>query len=97
MAPTDVKFALNPSGEVIPYNYSIGYSPVKGMDVLGSFVSSCQQKEVKTGFYYTAINNNWFNVNSGIVSITSCETVIDMLIYCFFLFRFKIVHWLQVN
>jgi hypothetical protein len=68
MAPTDVKFPLNPSGEIIPYNYSIDYSPMKGIDVLGEFIKSCEKKQIKTGFYYTVVNNNWFNVEGGYVS-----------------------------
>ncbi|CAF3065525.1 unnamed protein product [Rotaria socialis] len=67
MAPTDVKFPLSPFGEVIPYNYSIDYSRVKGIDVLGNFVQSCEKKQIRTGFYYTVVSNNWFNVESGLI------------------------------
>lgn len=79
---------MSPSGEVIPYNYSIGYSAVKGMDVLGSFVSSCQKAEIKTGFYYTVVNNNWFNVDDGLVSKISYDTVTDVLI-CFLIIQIQ--------
>lgn len=68
MAPTDVKFPVNPSGEIISYNYSIAYSPMKGIDVLDEFIKSCEKKQIKTGFYYTVVTNNWFNVENGIVS-----------------------------
>lgn len=73
---------------MIPYNYSIGYSAVKGMDVLGSFVSSCQKAEIKTGFYYTVVNNNWFNVDDGLVSKISYDTVTDVLI-CFLIIQIQ--------
>jgi hypothetical protein len=68
MAPTNVKFPINPSGEIIPYNYSIDYSPMKGIDVLGEFIKSCEKRQIKTGFYYTIASNSWFNVESGKVS-----------------------------
>ncbi|CAF1138396.1 unnamed protein product [Rotaria sordida] len=67
MAPTDVKFPLSPSGQIIPYNYSIDYSPMKGVDVLGNFVKSCEKKQIRTGFYYTVVSNNWLNVDSGLI------------------------------
>jgi hypothetical protein len=70
MAPTDVKFPLSPSGEIISYNYSIDYSPMKGADVLGEFIKSCDKKQIRTGFYYTVATNNWFNVESGLVSLS---------------------------
>jgi hypothetical protein len=68
MAPTDAKFPISPSGEIVPYNYSIDYSPMKGADVLGDFIMSCEKKKIKTGFYYTVATNNWFNVERGLVS-----------------------------
>jgi hypothetical protein len=68
MAPTDVKFPVSPSGEIIPYNYSIDYSPMKGVDVLGEFIKSCEKKQIKTGFYYSVVTNNWFNVEGGQVN-----------------------------
>ncbi|CAF3351316.1 unnamed protein product [Rotaria sp. Silwood1] len=68
MAPTDVKFPLSPSGQMIPYNYSINYSPMKGVDVLDNFVKSCEKKQIRTGFYYTVVDNNWLNVENGLVS-----------------------------
>ncbi|CAF1121364.1 unnamed protein product [Rotaria sp. Silwood1] len=67
MAPTDVKFPLSPSGQMIPYNYSINYSPMKGVDVLDNFVKSCEKKQIRTGFYYTVVDNNWLNVENGLV------------------------------
>ena len=68
MAPTDVKFPVNPSGRIIPYTYSIDYSSMKGRDVLGEFIASCKKKQIRTGFYYTVVNNNWFDVDRGYVS-----------------------------
>ena len=70
MAPTDVKFPLSPSGQIIPYNYSINFSPVNGSDVLGQFVQSCRAHDIKTGFYYTVVSNTWLNVESGYVSFS---------------------------
>ncbi len=67
MAPTDAKFPISPSGEIIPYNYSIDYSPMKGVDVLAEFIKSCEKRQIKTGFYYTVATNNWFNVEGGMV------------------------------
>jgi alpha-L-fucosidase len=71
MAPTNVTFPLSPSGQMIPYNYSVDYSPMKGVDVLGEFIKSCEKRQIKTGFYYTVATNNWFNVEGGHVSETS--------------------------
>jgi len=67
MASTNVSFPLHPSGELIPYNYSIDYSPMKGRDVLGEFVNSCEQRKIRTGFYYTVATNTWLNVGRGLV------------------------------
>jgi len=68
MAPTNVTFPLNPSGEIVPYNYTIEYSPLKGRDVLGEFVKSCEERQIKTGFYYTLIYNEYLHVENGFVS-----------------------------
>jgi hypothetical protein len=68
MAPSNVKFPLNPSGEIISYNYTVDYSPVKGIDILDEFIKSCDKKQIRTGFYYTVVTNNWLNVESGFVS-----------------------------
>ena len=81
MAPTNVTFPVNPSGEIIPYNYSIDYSPMKGVDVLADFIKSCQKRQVKTGFYYTVATNNWFNVEGGHVSQTSSHIPCILSIY----------------
>ena len=64
--PTAVKFTTV-EGVSRPYNYSINYSPVKGMDVAGSFVASCQKANIQTGFYYSVVSNNWMNIDNGIV------------------------------
>ena len=68
MAPSNVDFPLSPSGERISYNYTVDYSPVKGLDILEEFIKSCDKKEIRTGFYYTVVTNNWLNVESGFVS-----------------------------
>ncbi|CAF1021179.1 unnamed protein product [Adineta ricciae] len=73
MAPTDVKFPLNPSGEIVPYNYTIDYSPMKGRDVLKEFVDSCEKRQIRTGFYYSVVSNNYLNVQSGMVQNRSLE------------------------
>ncbi len=63
-------FPLNPSGEIISYNYTVEYSPVKGVDVLDEFIKSCEKRQIKTGFYYSVVVNNWLNVENGLVSET---------------------------
>jgi hypothetical protein len=68
MAPTKVTFPLNPSGQIVPYNYTVEYSPLKGIDVLGEFVNSCEKKQIKTGFYYSVVSNSYLHVDSGFVS-----------------------------
>jgi hypothetical protein len=68
MSPSNAKFPLNPSGEIISYNYTVDYSPVKGVDILEKFVESCDKKQIRSGFYYTVVTNNWLNVESGFVS-----------------------------
>ncbi len=68
MAPSNVTFPISPSGEIISYNYTVDYSPVKGVDVLDQFIKSCEKRQIKTGFYYTVVTNNWLNVESGFVS-----------------------------
>ena len=68
MAPSNVQFPLSPFGKIIAYNYTVDYSPVKGVDVLDEFIKSCEKRQIKTGFYYTVVTNNWLNVESGFVS-----------------------------
>jgi alpha-L-fucosidase len=70
MAPTAVKFPLNPSGQIVSYNYTVDYSPMKGIDVLGEFVKSCEKRQIRTGFYYSVVSNTYLNVESGLVSYT---------------------------
>ena len=93
MAPTDIKFSLNPSGEIISYNYSIAYSPMKSLDILGQFIKSCANKRIQTGFYYTVVNNNWLNVERGFVG--KCFLEQHQIIS--FIFRFRIEHYNQVK
>ncbi|CAF1177970.1 unnamed protein product [Adineta steineri] len=73
MAPTKIRFPLSPSGQLVPYTYSIDYSPMKGRDVLGEFIASCEKKHIRTGFYYTVVSNNWFNVQSGYIQNTTLQ------------------------
>jgi hypothetical protein len=68
MAPSKVTFPLNPSGEIVPYNYTVEYSPLKGVDVLGEFVKSCEKKQIKTGFYYSVVSNSYLHIQNGAVS-----------------------------
>jgi len=68
MAPTKVSFPLNPSGEIVPYNYTVDYSPMKGRDVLGEFVKSCEKRQIKTGFYYSVVSNSYLHFDNGVVS-----------------------------
>lgn len=79
MAPTDAKFKLSSTEEIMSYNYSINYSPMKGRDVLGEFIKSCEKKNIKTGFYYTVATNNWFNVERGFVCCF-CFFIIDVFL-----------------
>lgn len=67
MGPTNVTFPLTPSGVIVPYNYSIDYSPMKGVDILDEFVKSCARRQVRPGFYYTVMTNNYLNVVHGYV------------------------------
>ncbi|CAF3627795.1 unnamed protein product [Rotaria socialis] len=67
MAPSDIKFPLSPSGEIISYNYTVDYSPVQGIDILQDFIQSCEEQQIRTGFYYTVVTNTWLNVDSGFV------------------------------
>jgi hypothetical protein len=68
MAPTKVTFPLNPSGEIVPYNYTVEYSPLNTTDVLGEFVKSCEKRQIKPGFYYSVVSNNYLDVDNGYVS-----------------------------
>lgn len=59
--PTKVQFQLT-TNETIHYNYSIGFSPKAGIDLVGNFMDSCRRAEIKTGVYYSVVWNNWLNV-----------------------------------
>lgn len=65
MAPTNVTFPLSPSGTMVPYNYTVDYSPVKGVNILDEFVKSCVKQQIKTGFYYSVVTNDYLNVAGG--------------------------------
>jgi alpha-L-fucosidase len=43
---------------------------MKGIDVLGEFVKSCEKRQIRTGFYYSVVSNTYLNVESGLVSYT---------------------------
>ncbi|CAF1259137.1 unnamed protein product [Rotaria magnacalcarata] len=73
MAPTNVTFPLSPSGRIIPYNYTVDYSPVKGVNVLDNFVKSCNKQNIRHGFYYTVVNNDYLNVKQGLVQNTTLK------------------------
>ena len=68
LSPTNVTFPLNPSGEIVPYNYTVAYSPVKGVNIVDEFIKSCNKHNVRTGFYYTVVDNDYLNVHHGYVS-----------------------------
>ena len=61
--PTKVTFK-DVAGETIPYNYTIAQSPVKGKDVVESFVESTEKYGFGHGFYYSVVVNNYLNVQS---------------------------------
>ena len=75
--PTAVKFSTR-DGTAHAYNYSVQYSPVSGMDVAGSFIASCQKADIATGFYYSVVNNNWMNVDGGLVQNDSSSLQVDV-------------------
>ena len=68
LSPTNVTFPLSPSGEMVPYNYTVAYSPVKGANIVDEFIKSCNKQNVRTGFYYTVQDNDYLNVHHGYVS-----------------------------
>eukprot|EP00475_Leptophrys_vorax_P039515 TRINITY_DN714_c0_g1_i1.p1 TRINITY_DN714_c0_g1~~TRINITY_DN714_c0_g1_i1.p1 ORF type:complete len:492 (-),score=131.99 TRINITY_DN714_c0_g1_i1:981-2261(-) len=47
------------------YNYSILYSPVPKVDVVGSFVQSAKKYGMRYGFYYSTVTNWYCNVHGG--------------------------------
>ena len=97
MAPTNVQFPLNPSGAIVPYNYTVDYSPVKGVDVLGEFVKSCEKRQIKTGFYYSVVSNDYLNVQNGLVSCVIFSISIEIQTQIISILRFRIVHCNLVN
>ncbi len=68
LSPTNVTFPLSPSGEIVPYNYTVDYSPVKGVNIVDEFIKSCNKRQIRTGFYYSVVTNNYLNVIGGHVS-----------------------------
>ncbi|CAF1461859.1 unnamed protein product [Adineta steineri] len=67
LSPTNVTFPLNPSSKIVPYNYTVDYSPVKGVNILDEFIKSCNKQKIRTGFYYSTVTNNYLNVRQGYV------------------------------
>ncbi|CAF4125027.1 unnamed protein product, partial [Adineta steineri] len=67
LSPTNVTFPLNLSSKIVPYNYTVDYSPVKGVNILDEFVKSCNKQKIRTGFYYSTVTNNYLNVRQGYV------------------------------
>ncbi|OAQ98414.1 hypothetical protein LLEC1_06134 [Akanthomyces lecanii] len=61
--PTKVMFK-DVAGATVPYNYTIAQSPVKGKDVVESFVESTEKYGFGNGFYYSVVVNNYLNVQS---------------------------------
>ncbi len=59
--------SLNLSDSKVPYNYSVQHSAVPNLDVVASFVQSCQRVGIRTGFYYSAVSNSFLNVQQGVV------------------------------
>lgn len=59
--PSEVTFQ-NRNNETVPYNYTIAQTPVKGKNVVRSFVDSAQKYNVGHGFYYSVVVNNYLNV-----------------------------------
>jgi hypothetical protein len=49
-------------------NYTVAYSPVKGVNIVDEFIKSCNKHNVRTGFYYTVVDNDYLNVHHGYVS-----------------------------
>ena len=74
MAPTKVTFPLTPSGRIVPYNYTVDYSPVKGTDILDQFVQSCRKRQIRPGFYYSVATNDYLHVHNGYVSEQEVDT-----------------------
>ena len=66
--PSDVTFQTA-DNETIHYNYTIAQSPVRGENVVKSFVDSAQQYGIGQGFHYSVVVNNFLNVqNSGVLT-----------------------------
>ena len=59
--PSDVTFK-NVQGQQTKYNYTVAESPVKGKDVVESFVESTAKYGFGHGFYYSVVVNNFLNV-----------------------------------
>lgn len=53
-----------------PYNYSVAYSPVNGVDVVKLFSESAAASGIGHGFYYSTIVNNFLNVQDSLVNAT---------------------------
>lgn len=62
--PSEVTFK-DSNGETVAYNYTIAQSPVKGKNVIESFIESTQKYGFGHGFYYSSVWNNYLNINNG--------------------------------
>lgn len=61
------------SVDLVPYNYTIAYSPVGGnggTDVVRRFADSAARWGVGHGFYYSTVVNNFLNVQDSLVNAT---------------------------
>ncbi|KAJ6023727.1 Glycoside hydrolase family 29 [Penicillium herquei] len=50
------------NNQTVPYNYTIAQSPVRGENVVESFVNSAEKYGIGHGFYYSLTVNNYLNV-----------------------------------
>ena len=68
--PSNVTFQTA-DNETIKYNYTIAQSPVRGENVVKSFVDSAEKYGVGHGFYYSVVVNNFLNVQNSEVLATT--------------------------
>lgn len=59
--PTETTFQLR-NNQTQEYNYTIDESPVRGLDLVGSFKESAAKYDIGRGLYYSANVNNFLNV-----------------------------------
>ncbi|KAJ5281999.1 Glycoside hydrolase family 29 [Penicillium angulare] len=61
--PSEVTFQ-DRENQTVSYNYTIAQSPVRGKNVVRSFVDSAQKYDIGHGFYYSVVVNNYLNVQN---------------------------------